>query len=94
MGILQAIRSKFAADMPDSEALTRELSGWLKKLDANEANTQAVRDGLALDAISNGGKASTDKLERLARERTAVQATVDALRVEIETALKAEAEQE
>jgi hypothetical protein len=91
MGILEAIRSRFSAEVPDSEALTQELSGWLKKLEANEASTQAIKSGLAFEVISNGGKASTDKLEQLGRTRATIQAAVDALRIEIDKARMAEA---
>jgi hypothetical protein len=92
LGILDAIRSRFAPDALDSEGLRQELDGWLAKLDQNAANADTVKRGLALAAIRDGGKTSTDKLEQLDRERVAIQATVDALRVEIEAALSAEAD--
>lgn len=88
MGILQTIRTKFAVDMLDSAALTQELGDWLAKQNKNEQDTQAIRGGLALDAIRSidGGKTSTDKLERLGREHTAIEATIAVLRTEIAAA--------
>jgi hypothetical protein len=93
MGILEQIRSKLeiGADVPNSKALTQARNVEQTKLDKKDRDIQAVKDGLALAALgADGGQASTDRLERLGRERTALQAIVDALRTEIATALEAE----
>lgn len=93
IGILDYLRSKRDPDRPAAAMLNEEFEAWLKKLDENTASTQAVEAGLALDTIKNGGKASADKLEQLEKERRKLQRTVDALRTELETALKAEADE-
>jgi hypothetical protein len=92
--IVQAVRTRLGvgSDIPDSAALTKELGVQLAKLNRLNKEAESIKSGLALIALrsGDGGKASTDKLERLARERNAIQAVVDALRPEIAAALETE----
>jgi hypothetical protein len=78
MGILEQSRSE-------------ALGVALAKLNKNGQQIQAVSDGLAVAALgADRGKASIDRLERLERERPALQSIVDALRTEVVAAIKAE----
>jgi hypothetical protein len=92
--IVDAVRSKLklGADIPNSAALTQELGNQLAMLNQNEKDTQALEAGLALDTIKSAdrGRTTTDKLERLGKDRRAIENTVKSLRARIAEALDSE----
>jgi hypothetical protein len=73
------------------QTLTQELGTQLGKLNQLDKDIETINRGLGVAALgADRGKASIDRLERLERERPALQAIVNRLRTEIVAAIKAE----
>jgi hypothetical protein len=73
------------------QTLTQELGTQLGKLNQLDKDIETINRGLAVAALgADGGKASTNKLAALERERPALQAIVNRLRTEIAAAIRKE----